>query len=71
MHILDGKSVCMPAPDSIYPYKKRLNFLKKGTIVQLNKKCNIDLCDVRLTSTGIPIGFPHRWNQIRANTGFF
>ncbi|VDN52402.1 unnamed protein product [Dracunculus medinensis] len=46
-----GKSVCMPAPDSIYPYKKRLNFLKKGTIVQLNKKCNIDLRDVRLTST--------------------
>lgn len=30
INVLDGKGLCLPAPDSIYPYQKRLKFLKKG-----------------------------------------
>uniref|UniRef100_A0A915B9V7 Protein kinase domain-containing protein n=3 Tax=Parascaris univalens TaxID=6257 RepID=A0A915B9V7_PARUN len=43
-----GKSVCLPAPDSIYPYKKRLKFLKRELAHLLVDDMFIELTDSKL-----------------------
>ncbi|VDD90235.1 unnamed protein product, partial [Enterobius vermicularis] len=44
----DGKRVCLPVPDSIYPYKKRLKFLKKELAHLLVDDMFIELTDIKL-----------------------
>lgn len=38
---LDGKKVCLPEPDSIFHYKRRLKYLKRGEIETIYVAYNI------------------------------
>ncbi|VDO45730.1 unnamed protein product [Onchocerca flexuosa] len=45
---LDGRNFCMPTPDSIYPYQKRLKFLKRALQHLLVDDIFIELTDNKL-----------------------
>jgi hypothetical protein len=53
--ILDGKKICLPDPDSIYPYKRRLKYLKRVLGHLLVDDMFIELTDSKLGQGAVGI----------------